>query len=130
LQYMVSVMLLDKTASFKAAHDIARMQNPDVLRVRSKVQLIPDANLSQFLPVRVAIVEVELNDGSIYTERVDAVRGTPRNPMTRDEVVAKCQDLMAPVLGKQQSNALIDASLKLEQVKNIRTVSALLKTKR
>ncbi len=130
LQYMVSVMLLDKTASFKAAHDIARMQNPDVLRIRSKVQLIPDTNLSQFLPVRVAIVEIELNDGSIYTERVDAVRGTPRNPMTRDEVVAKCQDLMAPILGKQQSNALIETSLSLEQVKNIRTVSALLRTKR
>jgi 2-methylcitrate dehydratase PrpD len=130
LQYMVSVMLLDKTASFKAAHDIARMQNPDVLKMRSKVQLIPDTNLSQFLPVRVAIVEIELNDGSIYTERVDAVRGTPRNPMTRDEVVAKCQDLIAPILGKQQSNALIETSLRLEQVKNIRTVSALLRTKR
>ena len=60
----------------KHPHDIARMQNPEVLAVRSKVQLISDPALSQFLPVRVAIVEIELKDGSILTERVDAVRGT------------------------------------------------------
>ena len=127
LQYMVAVMLLDKTASFKAAHDIARMQSPEVLNMRAKVQLIPDAGLSQFLPVRVAIVELELKDGSIFTERVDAVRGTPRNPMQRDEVVAKCQDLMDPVLGKRQAKALIEASLDLENVKTLQTISSMLK---
>ncbi len=35
LQHMVSVMLLDKTASFKAAHDKPRMTDPAVLRVRA-----------------------------------------------------------------------------------------------
>src|SRR6202022_103713 len=42
LQHMVAVMLLDKTASFAAAHNKARMQDPGVLRLRAKVQLIPD----------------------------------------------------------------------------------------
>ena len=42
LQHMVAVMLLDKTASFKAAHDKARMKDPAVLRQRAKVQLVPD----------------------------------------------------------------------------------------
>ena len=127
LQYMVAVMLLDKTASFKAAHDIARMQNPAVLNMRAKVQLIPDPALSQYLPVRVAIVEIELKDGTVLTERVDAVRGTPRNPMRRDEVVAKCQDLMDPVLGKRQSNALIEATLMLENQRSLKVLSPLLK---
>ena len=127
LQYMVAVMLIDKTASFKAAHDVARMQNPEVVSVRSKVRLIPDPALSQFLPVRVAIVEVELKDGSVLTERVDAVRGTTRNPMSREEVVAKCRDLMDPILGKKQSVALIDSTLMLEQVKSLKTISPLLK---
>jgi hypothetical protein len=47
--------------------------------------------------------------------------------MGRDEVIAKCQDLMGPVLGKRQSNALIEASLTLESVKSIKTISPLLK---
>src|SRR2546429_3208119 len=42
LQHLVAVMLLDKTVSFRAAHDKARMQDPSVLRERAKVQLVPE----------------------------------------------------------------------------------------
>src|SRR6187402_3760760 len=38
LQHMVAVMLLDKTASFKAAHDKPRMRDATVLRQRKKVR--------------------------------------------------------------------------------------------
>jgi 2-methylcitrate dehydratase PrpD len=46
----------------------------------------------------VAIVEVKLKSGESYKQRIDAVRGTVFNPMTRDEVVGKCRDLMDPSL--------------------------------
>ena len=64
MQHMIAVMLLDKTASFKAAHDKARMQDPAILKQRAKVQLIPDAELERHLPAREAIVEVTLADGT------------------------------------------------------------------
>ena len=98
LQHMVAVMLIDKTASFKAAHDKPRMQDAAVLRERAKIQLVRDEPLQKLMPVRVAIVEIVLADGTRLTERVDAVRGTPRNPMARAEVIDKARDLMAPVL--------------------------------
>ena len=37
-----------------------------------------------------------LADGTKLTERVEAVRGTAENPMTREEVVAKARELMTP----------------------------------
>jgi 2-methylcitrate dehydratase PrpD len=126
LQHMVSVMIIDKTASFAAAHDKARMQDPAVLRLRAKVQLIPDEELQKRLPRREAIVEVTLTDGTRLTEHVEAVRGTSDNPMPREEVVAKCRDLIAPVLGLAQCNALIERTLALETVKNIRDLRPLL----
>ena len=49
----------------------------------------PRTNSSDLLPKRVAVVEVTLNNGTRLTERNDTVRGTPENPMTRDEVTAK-----------------------------------------
>src|SRR5262249_8398566 len=76
LQHMLAVMLLDKTVSFHAAHDKPRMQDPAVLRQRAKVNLLPDNDLAKLLPVRVAIVEIELADGSREAERIAAVRGT------------------------------------------------------
>ena len=126
LQYMLAVMLLDKTASFRAAHDNARMRDPAVLRERAKIQLVPDADLEKLLPKRVAIVELTLADGTRLTERVDAVRGTAQNPMGRDELVAKARDLMSPILGAAVSANLIDRAFALESVKDIRELRPLL----
>ncbi len=126
LQHMVAVMLLDKTASFKAAHDKPRMKDAAVLRQRSKVKYVPDAALTRLLPARVAVVEVALGDGTQLSDRVEAVRGTVRNPMPRSEVVDKAKDLMLPVLGGANTGKLIDALLALETVKDIRTLRPLL----
>ncbi|MBZ5643450.1 MAG: MmgE/PrpD family protein [Acidobacteriia bacterium] len=126
LQHMVAVMLIDKTASFKAAHDKPRMQDPEVLRVRAKVKLVPDEEFEKMIPKRVAVVEVTLNDGTKLSERVESVRGTPENPMSRDEVVAKARDLMDPVLGKDQSMKLVDRMLNIENVKDVRELRPLL----
>lgn len=126
LQHMVAVMLLDKTASFAAAHDKPRMKDPAVLRERAKVELIPDEELERQYPKRETIVEVTFKDGTRLTERVDAVRGTAENPMTREEVVAKCRDLMAPIVGPDKSSKLIASVLEIEKVKNIRDLRPLL----
>ena len=102
LQHMIAVMLIDKTASFQAAHDKPRMRDAAVLRMRAKVQLIPDEALERLYPKRETIVQVTLNDGTELTERVEAVRGTPENPMTRDEVVAKARELTTPRAGRRE----------------------------
>jgi 2-methylcitrate dehydratase PrpD len=123
---MVAVMLLDKTVSFVAAHDKERLRNPDTLRERAKVQLIPDQELERLMPLRVAIVTLTLADGSHLTQRVDNVRGTPENPMTRDEVVAKSRDLIAPILGTANCSSLIEKVFHLETVSDIRGLRPLL----
>ncbi len=126
LQHMIAVMLLDKTASFAAAHDKARMSDPAVLKQRAKVQLIEDAELEKLEPARQAIVEITLADGSVLSHRVTAVRGTADNPMTRDEVVQKARELCVPIIGKGQTAALIEQILALETLKNVRDLRKVL----
>jgi 2-methylcitrate dehydratase PrpD len=124
---MLAVMLIDKTASFAAAHDKARMQDPAVLRQRAKIQLILDPDIERNAEEqREAIVEVTLSDGSQLREHVTAVRGTAANPMTREEVVAKCRDLIAPVLGSSTTAKLITRVLDLENLKKIADLRQLL----
>ena len=103
------------------------MQDAAVLRERAKVQLVPDAELEKLIPVRVAIVEVTLADGTVLSERVEHVRGTPENPMTPEEVIAKARELMAPVLGEKVCANLIERVMALESVKNIRELRPLLR---
>src|SRR3984957_14317458 len=126
LQHMIAVMLIDKTASFKAAHDKPRMQDPEVLRQRAKVQLVPDAEMEKMEPARQAIVEITMNDRTKYSDHVADVRGPVENPMTREEVVQKCRDLVEPVLGKANCTTLIDKIMGLEKVKDIRELRSVL----
>jgi 2-methylcitrate dehydratase PrpD len=126
LQHMMAVMLIDGTASFKSAHDVPRMKDPAVLRERAKVQLTPDPDLERRLPRREATVEVTLTDGMHLMEHVDSVRGTPENPMTRQEIIAKARDLIAPILGNSGTSKLIDRVFELDRVENIRQLRPLL----
>jgi 2-methylcitrate dehydratase PrpD len=128
LQHMVAIMLIDGTVSFAAAHDVARMRDASVLAQRVKVELVPDAELDR--RVREAKVTVVLADGSELNEHVSAVRGTADNPMPRGEVVGKCRDLMAPVLGAAQCGALIEAVLAIERVNDVRALRPLLQKRR
>jgi 2-methylcitrate dehydratase PrpD len=126
LQHMIAVMLVDKTVSFQAAHDKPRMQEPAVLRQRAKVNLVRDEELSKALPLRVTIVEIDLTDGNRLSERVAAVRGTPRNPMSRAEVIEKARDLIVPILGRETSERLIETVFAVEGMTDLRKLQSLL----
>ena len=104
----------------------ARMQDANALRQRAKVNLVRDEELAKLLPVRVAIVEIELTDGTRLSERVEAVRGTPRNPMSRAEIIEKARNLVAPILGRAKSERLIETVYGIETVTDIRRLRPLL----
>ena len=97
-----------------------------MLRARAKVQLVPSDELEALEPARQAIVEITLNDGTVLSDRVTAVRGTANNPMPRDEVVGKCRDLVEPVLGKAKASELIETVLGIEKLKGIRELRGVL----
>ena len=120
---MIAVMLIDKDATFKAAHDVARMKDPAILRERAKVKLVPGGARGSVQP---PLVQVRLADGTTVAEDVKAVLGTVDNPMTRDQVVAKCRSLMTPIVGAASSTKLIDSILSIEQVASVRTLRPLL----
>jgi 2-methylcitrate dehydratase PrpD len=120
MEHMVAVMLLDKTVTFATVHDKARMKDPAVLRQRAKVEVLADPRIDARRPRREAIVELTFNDGTQLTEWVRDVRGTAENPMTREEVVDKARDLIAPVLGAAQTTTLINKLLALETLRDVR----------
>jgi 2-methylcitrate dehydratase PrpD len=117
IQHMIAIMLIDKTATFRSAHDKPRMQDTAVLRQRAKVRLDPAAG---------SLVTVTLADGTRLAEDVKAVLGTANNPMTRDQVVAKCRDLMTPVLGAVAAGKVIERTLDLESMRSIRDLRPVL----
>lgn len=115
-QHLLAVMVVDGTLTFASSHDAGRMNDPEVAALRSRIDLIPDPDL----PRRKPVVEVATNDGRSLCHVTPAVRGTPDNPMGRDEVEKKALDLLEPVLGSAKSRKLVDAVWTLEQMGNVR----------
>lgn len=126
LQHMMAVMLIDGTATFDAAHDVARMQDPKVLELRKRIDLVGDDELERLMPNRQGIVELKLRDGRELRHHTVFVRGTAQNRMNRQEVDEKCYSLFVPVLGRKRARDLIDTVWQIEQVKNVRALRPLL----
>jgi len=118
IQHMIAVMLLDKTATFRSAHDKPRMQDPAVLRHRAKVRLDPAAGLP--------LITVTLADGMKITQDVGPVLGTEGNPMSRTQVVSKARELITPILGASSTGKLIERILDVENMKSVREVRGLI----
>lgn len=127
IQHAVAVALIDGTFSFNAAHDVARMGDALVRDVRRRMTIVPSAELTRARPERQAIVEVETTDGRPLRHHAVVVRGTPDNPMTAAEVEDKARDLMGPVLGRGQTEAVVERLRALEQAGDVRELCALLR---
>jgi 2-methylcitrate dehydratase PrpD len=128
VQHALAVMLTDKTVTFRNIHDKARMQDPAIVRLRAKVRLEPGPPGRGGNVVRPPLIQITLADGTHLTQDTvgRGVLGTAANPMTRDQLVAKCRDLMAPVLGGTTTGRLIDRVFALEKTGNIRDLRPLL----
>jgi 2-methylcitrate dehydratase PrpD len=126
VQYMVAAILLEGKLSFELAHDYGRFQNSRVLALKEKVQLIADAELERSGHRFQGLVEVTLKDGRTLREHVINCRGRPENPMSPEEVEKKAAWLLEPVLGKANSDQIIDAIRQIEFVSNVRDLTKLM----
>ena len=54
------------------------------------------------------------------------VRGTPRNPMSRAEIIEKARNLTAPILGRAKTERLIEVVYAIETITDIRKLRPLL----
>jgi 2-methylcitrate dehydratase PrpD len=119
IQYAMALMLIDRTATFRSVHDKPRMQDPSILRLRAKVRL-EDPGAGGAGAGGRPLLEITLANGAHLSQDGGPVLGTIDNPMTREQLVAKCHDLMTPVLGAAPSTRLVARVLELEKTKDIR----------
>jgi 2-methylcitrate dehydratase PrpD len=123
LQHQLSLMLTDGKVTFASAHDHARMDDPALRRLRARIRVVsrPDAKEGGQ-----AHLTVRLTDGRRLEQHTPHVRGTPGNPMTTEEVVAKARDLILPVLGPGPGETLIQSLLAIESLESVAALRQLL----
>ena len=126
VQFMVSAILLEGKLTFEMAHDYERFQNPRVLALKDKVQLVGDNEMERSGHRFQGLVEVTLKDGQTLREHVINCRGRPENPMSPDEVEKKAAWLMEPILGKKNVDQIIESIRRIESVTSARELTKLM----
>jgi 2-methylcitrate dehydratase PrpD len=126
VQHLVAMSIVDGTVTFNSVHDHDRMADPAVQAVRKNVELVGSFELTTAKPARQGIVEVELSDGRKVRHHAVAVRGTPDNPMTTQEIETKAIDLVAPISGQAKAEGLVKAIAGLGSLKSVRELRTLL----
>jgi 2-methylcitrate dehydratase PrpD len=126
LQYLIAVALIDGTVSFDASHSFDRMKDQQVLAVKQRVQLVGDRALMDPAAPRSARVEVQLRDGRMVTHFTRFAPGTKENPLDTPAVADKARSLMAPVLGAQRCDQVIERVNTLDNLASVRDLVRLL----
>ena len=128
LQHILALALVHGKVTFATAHDDSLLNLSSVHDLRSRIELVGDPALRDAEFPRQVDLTIITRSGQRFAKRLMTYRGTPENPATTDEVEAKARDLIAPVTGREQGDALLRAISKLENVKDMREFRSLLAT--
>jgi 2-methylcitrate dehydratase PrpD len=125
-QHLIAVALVDGTVSFSDSHSRERMSDPQVRAVKQRVELVADRTLMDPAAPRSGFVEVTLRDGRKVSHFTRHPPGTKENPLDTQSINAKVRDLMAPVLGPERTEAVIQRVSVLEELDDVRKLRPLL----
>lgn len=121
-QYLVAGTLIDRGFSFAMAHDVERMEEQAIRRIRDVSTIVPDPSTDG---TRSATVTITLTDGRRLSTFVPHVRGTVDDPMTEEEIVRKATDIVEPVLGGPGTRRFLDVMLDLGSLADVADLGAI-----
>lgn len=96
------------------------IRNESILGIASKVEVSLDPKLDKLFPARSpALAEIVTVKGRTYSTRVDYARGTPRNPIGKDEIRAKFHECALTMFSEGRVKEIERNLDAIEQIRDI-----------
>ncbi len=83
---------------------------------KTKITVNPEIPKNSLVPVE---IEVKLKDGNVLSQKVEAAKGEPRNPLSQEELFAKFRDCASRALPSKEVNKALDLASNLETLEDI-----------
>jgi 2-methylcitrate dehydratase PrpD len=98
----------------------AAISDPAVVALAAKVRAVDDPAIDP-TAIEPARVTVTLNDGRIVEVKSDTVKGSPQEPMSEDELLAKFRDCLdfGAGAGRADADKLADAIMHIEDATDV-----------
>lgn len=127
LPFIVAACIEDREFGMKQFAD-RRWQRPSTTSLMTRVSQVPDARLNAHSRLgSPAVVSCTLKDGRTVCREVLAVRGTPTNPMTDQELGDKLDRLCGTSLSRERKHRLGHDLLALAQAADVSHIGGLLR---
>lgn len=112
--FCAAIALIDGNAGQSQFTD-EKVARPDVVAMRDRVRAV----VTQGIGIEQAEVTIRTRDGRVFTERVEAASGTPGNPLSDDDLVAKFMDLVLPILPRTNAEQMMELVWHLEEAEDL-----------
>ena len=97
-----------------------KLFDPRIRALLTKIKVVANPEIDALFPaVKRAIATLTTNDGRVLSETVDNAKGSPKNPMSDDEIIAKFRANATGVVGKSRQDAIIDATWRFDALKDL-----------
>jgi 2-methylcitrate dehydratase PrpD len=93
-----------------------------ILGLARRVELVVDEEINQMEGSRAARVTVRLKDGMELKREVLHFKGTPKSPLTEEELSSKVKRLAGYVLSRNKVEVLIEKVRRLEAMEDMGTL--------
>jgi 2-methylcitrate dehydratase PrpD len=126
LEFCLAALLLERKCGLNQFHDEYVMR-PDVQAAIAKVEyttFTPEEAKRENHNIVTSYVEIVMNDGRRFGERVDAGKGNKANPMSEDEVADKFRECAEfSNWSMEKAERAIALIRNLEEVKDVRDIT-------
>jgi 2-methylcitrate dehydratase PrpD len=122
LPQALGAILIDRKVDlpYRRPFTDAGAQDPKYREARKRVNVIERKDWSGGRGVPwSAPVTVNLKDGSKFTKTVDKIKGSPENPLSKEELVTRHENIVRKFLSQKQIQRSIDIIFNLENLDDI-----------
>jgi 2-methylcitrate dehydratase len=82
--------------------------------------VVADPEIDAMFPgVKRARVTITDNNGTSHTAQVDHAKGSPKNPMSDDEIISKFRANASDILDKETQDKVIDLTWRFDELDGI-----------
>ena len=120
IAYCVANALLRGNTGMQAFTD-DKVNDPLIKDFYKKISVVPDEDITQLE----SKVEVEANSGDVFSGFSNIIEEVPDFDVKKAKIKDKFTDLCMPVLGKNRTEELLEAVLSIENMDNMKGLTAL-----
>jgi len=119
LPYCIAAAIVDGNV-LPSSFEEEKLRDPRIWTTLPRIKVVADPEIDALFPaVKRAIVRITTTGGAVYEEQVDHAKGSPQNPTSDNDIVAKFRANAAAVLTPEKQGQVIEATWALEDFADI-----------